>query len=128
MRRLPAIKRKQPRADGAFVVRRPLAPLREQYQFFPRGDAAFAPSHAPPEFPLLAAEGLPRQLRLARAADFHVAIQRGEGLSVGFAEMLHLLLLQVALQQGPGHSGQTGNRDVTCRQRRVVHAARRNTR
>ena len=61
--------REQPGADGTLVARRPLATLREQRQSLPRGHALAAPAKALPELPLLAAEGLPRQLLLARAAD-----------------------------------------------------------
>ncbi|EJK54196.1 hypothetical protein THAOC_26237, partial [Thalassiosira oceanica] len=62
---------KQPRADGELVVLRPLAALREQSQFISLCDANFASPEALPDLPLLAAEGLPGQYLLARAADFH---------------------------------------------------------
>ena len=75
-RRLIFFKREQPRANGALVVSRPLAALREQHQSIPRCHAALASSYAPPEFPLLPAEGLPGQLLLARAADLRISCLR----------------------------------------------------
>ena len=61
----------QPRADGALVVRRPLAALREQHQLISRGHALAAPPQTFPKTPLLAAEGCPRQLPPTRTADLH---------------------------------------------------------